>query len=65
MVSSHATQQSVSRPQGLATFQLEIAKRLRFLKIADYNRTQITVEEIGRMLNGLIVPLEPDHDYEL
>jgi four helix bundle protein len=45
--------------------QLEIAKRLRFLKIADYNRTQMTVEEIGRMLNGLIISLEPENDHEL
>ena len=45
--------------------QLEIAQRLRFLKIADYSRTQVTVEEIGRMLNGLIVSLQPDNDYEL
>ena len=44
--------------------QLEIAKRLRFLKAADYNQTQLTVEEIGRMLNGLIVSLEPENDYE-
>ena len=45
--------------------QLEIAKRLRFLKVADYNHTQIAVEEIGRMLNGLIVSLEPENDHEL
>jgi four helix bundle protein len=45
--------------------QLEIAKRLRFLKVADYNRTQVAVEEIGRMLNGLIVSLEPENNHEL
>ena len=45
--------------------QLEIARRLRFLTIADYNRTQATVEEIGRMLNGLIISLQPENDYEL
>ena len=44
--------------------QLEIARRLRFLKIADYNRTQVAVDEIGRMLNGLIVSLQPENDYE-
>jgi four helix bundle protein len=44
--------------------QLEIAKRLRFLKIADYNQTQVAVDEIGRMLNGLIVSLQPENDYE-
>jgi four helix bundle protein len=37
--------------------QLEIAYRLRFLSAADYKRTQLEVEEIGRMLNGLIVSL--------
>src|SRR5688572_31650006 len=36
---------------------LDIAQRLRFLKMADYQQTQIAVEEIGRMLNGLIVSL--------
>jgi four helix bundle protein len=51
--------------QGEVDVQLEIARRLRFLKIADYNRTQVAVEEIGRMLNGLIVSLEPENDYEL
>ena len=45
--------------------QLEIGQRLRFLKTADYKQTQIAVEEIGRMLNGLIVSLQPDGDAEL
>ena len=45
--------------------QLEIAQRLRFLKMADYKQTQIAVEEIGRMLNGLIVSLQPDDDAEI
>ena len=44
--------------------QLEIAQRLRFLKMADYKQIQIAVEEIGRMLNGLIVSLQPDDDSE-
>src|SRR5262245_4804178 len=35
--------------------QLEIARRLRFLAAADYEKTQQAVEEIGRMLNGLIL----------
>ncbi len=35
--------------------QLEIARRLRFLSAADYKKLQKTVEEIGRMLNGLIL----------
>jgi len=51
--------------QGEVEVQLEIAQRLRFLKMADYQQTQIAVEEIGRMLNGLIVSLQPDNDYEL
>jgi len=51
--------------QGEVDVQLENARRLRFLKVADYDRTQIAVEEIGRMLNGLIVSLQPENDYEL
>ena len=39
--------------------QLEIACRLRLLSAADYRRLQNDVEEIGRMLNGLIVSLQP------
>ena len=45
--------------------QLEIAQRLHFLKPADYKETQVAVEEIGRMLNGLIVSLQPVSDSEL
>ena len=45
--------------------QLEIAQRLHFMKVADYKQTQMAVEEIGRMLNGLIVSLQPDSDSEL
>jgi four helix bundle protein len=44
--------------------QLEISQRLQFLKIADYKQTQVAVEEIGRMLNGLISSLEPVSDDE-
>ena len=40
--------------------QLEIAYRLRFVSAVDYKRTQTAVEEIGRMLNGLIVSLQPE-----
>lgn len=40
--------------------QLEIAYRLKFLSAADYKRTQAAVEEIGRMLNGLITSIWPD-----
>jgi hypothetical protein len=45
--------------------QLEIAQRLRFLKMADYRQTQNAVEGIGKMLQGLIVSLEPENDDEL
>ena len=44
--------------------QLEIAQRLRYLKVADYRHTQRAVEEIGRMLNGLIISLEPNAEDE-
>jgi four helix bundle protein len=40
--------------------QLEIAYRLRFISKIDYDRIQTNVEEIGRMLNGLITSLQPD-----
>ena len=40
--------------QGEVDVQLEIAKRVGFLAPADYERLQPIVEEIGRMLNGLI-----------
>lgn len=43
--------------------QLEIASRLRFLSKSDYRRIQANVEEIGRMLNGLIVSLQPDEPW--
>ena len=42
--------------------QLEIAHRLRFLPAAEYKRIQTAVEEIGRMLNGLIMSLQPETD---
>lgn len=48
--------------QAQVEVQLEIAQRLRFLKMAHYRQTQNAVEEIGRMLNGLIVSLEPEND---
>jgi four helix bundle protein len=40
--------------------QLEIARRLRFLPSDEYERTQAEVEEVGRMLNGLIASLQPE-----
>ena len=39
--------------QGELEVQLEIAKRVGFLKEADYERLQQQTEEVGRMLNGL------------
>ena len=39
--------------------QLEIAHRLRYLSSTDWKRTQVDVDEIGRMLNGLITSLKP------
>jgi four helix bundle protein len=40
--------------------QLEIAHRLRYLSSPDWKRTQVDVDEIGRMLNGLITSLKPE-----
>jgi four helix bundle protein len=40
--------------------QLEIAKRVGFLTTQDYERIQVTVEEVGRMLNGLIASMLPE-----
>ena len=39
--------------------QLEIAKRVGFLAPNDYDRIQSIVEEVGRMLNGLITSVQP------
>ena len=43
--------------------QLEIAKRVGFLATHDYERIQIIVEEVGRMLNGLIASMRPERGY--
>ena len=40
--------------QGELEVQLEIAKRVGFLKKKDHMRLQEQTEEVGRMLNGLI-----------
>ena len=42
--------------------QLEIAARLRFISAPDYKETRADVEEIGRMLNGLITALERKYE---
>ena len=46
--------------QGEVEVQLEIANRIGFLGSAEYQRLQARVEEIGRMLNGLIMSMQPD-----
>jgi hypothetical protein len=43
----------------------EIAYRLKFLPALEYKRTQTAVEEIGRMLNGLITSLQPESEEQL
>ena len=39
--------------------QIEIARRLRFISAEDYARLQPRIEEVGKMLNGLINSLQP------
>jgi four helix bundle protein len=46
--------------QGEVEVLLEIAKRVGFLTPRDYDRIQAVVEEIGRMLNGLIASMRPE-----
>jgi four helix bundle protein len=41
--------------------QSEIALRLKFLSEIQHTRLQSRVDRIGRMLNGLIVSLQPDY----
>ena len=40
--------------------QAELAKRLKFISVADYDALLPRVDRIGRMLNGLIASLQPD-----
>ena len=53
--------------QGEVEVQLEIAKRVGFLKVADYSRLDALTADVGRMLNGLIASLQPRDapDYRL
>jgi four helix bundle protein len=44
--------------QGEVEVQLEIAKRVGFLDSGEYDRIQVIVEEVGRMLNGLISSMQ-------
>jgi four helix bundle protein len=46
--------------QGEVEVQLEIAHRLGFLPKAEFTRVLRRVEEIGRMLNGLIESVQPE-----
>jgi four helix bundle protein len=39
--------------------QLEIARRLRFLSDTRHQQLQLSVDEVGRMLNGLIASMQP------
>ena len=48
--------------QGELEVQLEIAKRVGLLKVADYERLQQQTEEIGRMLNGHISSIQDQSD---
>jgi four helix bundle protein len=40
--------------------QMEIARRLQFISADDYISLQPRIEEIGKMLNGLIMSLQED-----
>jgi len=48
--------------QGEVDVQLEIAMRVGFISHAEYSRVQLIVEEVGRMLNGLIGSMRPVED---
>jgi four helix bundle protein len=50
--------------QGEVDVQLELAVRLGFCSRPDYKRVQSRVDEIGRMLNGLIGSLQVREDRE-
>ena len=45
--------------QGEVDVQLEIAFRVGFLPKNEYHRIQQIVEEVGKMLNGLITSMQP------
>src|SRR5207253_2094145 len=45
--------------QGEVDVQLEIARRLAYVTPADYKRIASRVDDVGRMLNGLIESLQP------
>jgi len=45
--------------QGELEVQIEIARRVGFISTDDYGRIQPLIEEVGRMLNGLISSMQP------
>ena len=45
--------------QGEVDVQLEIALRIGYLPKSEYNRIQRIVDEVGRMLHGLITSMQP------
>jgi len=49
--------------QGEVEVQLEIAKRVGLLTPRDYDRIQAIVEEVGRMLNGLMASIRPGRSH--
>ena len=50
--------------QGEVEVQVEIAKRVGYLAASDYLRLISQIDEIGRMLNGLITSLQPAEEDE-
>jgi four helix bundle protein len=49
--------------QGELEVQLEIAKRVGFLRDKHYARLQSQTEEVGRMLNGLLSSIQDQLEY--
>lgn len=47
--------------QGEVEVQIEIARRLEYLSVDDYQQLQKSAESIGRMLYRLIESLQPPH----
>ena len=51
--------------QGEVDVQLELALRLGFLPRSQYDKVAQPVDEVGRMLNGLIESMQPQDEPEL
>jgi len=45
--------------QGEVDVQLELARRLTYISAADYEKVAGRVDDVGKMLNGLIESLQP------